>query len=180
MSKNIKNLTSEEPAERQAEFRLMDEDVPEAHVHAEAPSVGSDRELELVKIYAKSWNTLSFEQLEPYLAHDVVYTSQVVLESLVGKGAVSNYLARKMEMIRNSLLTSDVYAEVGYCGDETGGGVQLLGSAGRPCVLMAQGDIKVPMALVLLETAGKIIKEICICTIVPDPASAIRTGEYPE
>lgn len=32
--------------------------------------------------------------------------------TLVGKAAVSNYLARKMETIRNGLLTSDVYAEV--------------------------------------------------------------------
>ncbi|MBK8464916.1 MAG: hypothetical protein IPL32_03715 [Chloracidobacterium sp.] len=58
--------------------------------------------------------------------------------------------------------------------------VQLFGAEGWTCVLMAQGDISVPIGLVLLETDGKMIKHISICTVVPDPASAVRTGEYPE
>lgn len=152
----------------------------EANVVDETTTPEEVLELELVRIYAKSWNNLSFQQLEPYLADDVVYTSQVVLESLVGKAAVSEYLSSKMETIKNKLLTSEVYAEIGYCGNERGRRVQLFGSEGRPCVLMAQGDIKVPIGLVLLETAGRMIKSICMCTVVPNPASAIRTGEYPE
>ena len=137
-------------------------------------------DLDFVRLYAKSWNQLNFEVIEPFLSSDVVYDSQVVLESLVGKAAVSDYLEGKMETIKRNLLTSEVYAEVGYCGSQAGRRVQLFGAEGRPCVLMAQGDISIPTAIVLLETDGRMIKQVSIGTVVPDPASAIRTGEYPE
>ncbi len=167
----IDKRTPEERTEQEAALQWADDD---------ASDVEPDSELDLVRIYAKSLNNLSFEILEPYLADDVQYTSQVVWETLVGKTAVSAHLVAKMEAIRNDLPNSDVYAEIGYCGDESGRSVQLWGSAGRPCVLIAQGDIRVPSGLILLETESKMIKSICICTVVPDPTKATRTGEYAE
>ncbi len=50
----------------------------------------------------------------------------------------------------------------------------------RPCVLMSQGDISKVLALVLLEVEFGKVKRIDICTEVPHPSSATRTGEYPE
>ena len=182
LSEALKDVSPEELAKRRSDFRWVSDDEKEAQVEGDASSLNSeDIELELVRIYAKSWNNLSFEILEPYLADDVEYSSQIVFASVVGKLAVSDHLADKMELIRDDLPVSKVYAEVGICGNESGRRVQLFGSEGRPCVLLAQGDISsTPLGLVLLETTGKLIKQIGICTVVPHPTSAIRTGEYPQ
>ena len=138
-------------------------------------------ELELVKLYAKAWNTLTFETIEPYLDEDVVYESQKVFSSLNGKNEVSEYLRGKMATIKNVVYKSDVYAELGYCGTQNNQSVQVLSAYdGRPCVLMAQGDISKVLALVLLEVESGKIKRVDICTEVPRPSSATRTGEYPE
>lgn len=177
LSESIKDAKDGGIAERTEGLAWAEDD---AHESGDAVVAKDDVELELLRVYARSWNNLSFEQLEHYLSDDVVYTSQSVLGSLVGKVAVSEYLSGKMKAVKENLLTADVYAEVGYCGNERGRRVQLFGSEGRPCVLMAQGDIKVPIGLVLLETTGNKIKDISFCTVVPDSASAIRTGEYPE
>ena len=99
---------------------------------------------------------------------------------LIGKAAVSEYLSGKMVSIKKSIVSSDVYAEIGYCGSQKGRGVRLFGSEGRPCVLMAQGDIKTPLALVLLQVTNDEIQRIDMCTVVPHPPTAIRTGVYPE
>lgn len=137
-------------------------------------------EIELVRLYAKSWNNLKFEIIEPFLSEDVVYESQQVFEPLVGKGAVSEYLRGKMATIKKNLLTSDIYAEIGYCRSQAGQRVQVLSAYdGRPCVLMAQGNRNIPLALVLLEVDEGKIKRIDLCTEVPHPSSAERTGEYP-
>lgn len=45
-------------------------------------------ELELVRLYAKSWNTLNPEVIKPYLAIEVVYESQQVFSTLNGKEEV--------------------------------------------------------------------------------------------
>jgi len=137
-------------------------------------------ELQFATLYAKCWNNLEFALIEPFLAEDVVYESQEVLTPLIGKAAVSEYLSGKMVSIKKSIVTSDVYAEIGYCGSQKGRGVRLFGSEGRPCVLVAQGDIKTPLALVLLQVTNDEIQRIDICTVVPHPSTAIRTGVYPE
>lgn len=137
-------------------------------------------ELDLVRLYAKSWNNLKFEIIEPFLSKDVVYESQQVFDALVGKEAVSDYLKGKMETIKVHILTADVYAEVGYCGSQGGRRVQVSSDyQERPCVLMAQGNKDIPLAVVLLETENDKIQRIDICTVAPLPSSAERTGEYP-
>ncbi len=138
-------------------------------------------ELELVKLYAKAWNTLTFETIEPHLDDDVIYESQQVFSSLNGKNEVADYLRGKMATIKRVVYKSDVYAEIGYCGSQNNQAVQVLSAYnGRPCVLMSQGDISKVLALVLLEVESGKVKRIDICTEVPHPSSATRTGEYPE
>ena len=141
---------------------------------------GDDFALEAVRLYAKCWNTLSVEPIEPLLADDVVYESQLILTPLVGKSVLVEYLKNKMATIAKAGPRSEVFAELGYCGGQAGQRVQLLtAEIGRPCVLFAQGDKEVPKLLVLLEITGQKIKRIDLCTQVPHPSSAERTGEYP-
>ena len=138
-------------------------------------------ESELVELYAKTWNTLNPAIIEPYLADDVVYESQVVFSALVGKEAVFDYLQGKMQTIKQTRYKSDVFAEIGFCGSQDGNKIQVLSASDfRPCVLMAQGNPDEVIALVLLETEAGKIKRIDICTEVPHPSTATRTGEYPE
>ena len=138
-------------------------------------------ESELVELYAKTWNTLNPSLIEPYLADDVVYESQVVFNALVGREAVFAHLQGKMRTIKKTRYKSDVFAEIGYCGSQDGNKIQVLSvSDFRPCVLMAQGNPDEVIALVLLETEAGKIKRIDICTEVPHPSTAMRTGEYPE
>ena len=138
-------------------------------------------ESELVELYAKTWNTLNPAIIEPYLADDVVYESQLVFDPLIGKKAVFDYLQGKMQTIKQTRYKSDVYAEIGHCGSQDGNKVQVLSaSAFRPCVLMAQGNPDKIIALILLETDAGKIKRIDLCTIAPHPSTATRTGEYPE
>jgi hypothetical protein len=80
-------------------------------------------EFELVKLYAKTWNTLNPAIIEPYLADDVVYESQVVLSPLVGKEAVFDYLQGKMQTIKQTRYKSDVFAEIGHCGSQEGSNI---------------------------------------------------------
>jgi hypothetical protein len=138
-------------------------------------------EYNLVEIYARAWNRLDFAVVEPYLDDQVVYESQEILSPLEGKLAVSEYLRAKFATIRKTIWKSQVYAEVGHCGTQDGIKVQVLSAEPfRPCVLMAQGDPNKVLALVLLATEADKIKRVDICTVVPHPSSAIRSGVYPE
>ena len=138
-------------------------------------------EFELVEIYAKTWNTLNPAIIEPYLADDVVYESQKILTPLVGKDEVYNHLQRKMQTIKKTRYKSDVYAEIGYCGSQDGNKIQVLSATEfRPCVLMAQGNPDEILILILLEIEQGKIKRIDLCTEIPHPSTAMRTGEYPE
>lgn len=85
-----------------------------------------------------------------------------------------------MQTIKENLLQYDVYAEIGYCGSQEGNSVQVWSAyEGKPCILIAQGNPNEMLALVLLEVEDKMIKRIDICTVIPHPSTAIRTGEYP-
>lgn len=137
-------------------------------------------ELELVKLYAKVWNTLKPELIESYLADDVVYESQQVFSSLDGKEVVFDYLKGKMQTIRDNIQQSKVYAEVGYSRSYRGYYIETkYEPEGRPCVVLAQGNPDEVVALVLLEIGEGKIKRIDIITVAPIPSSATRTGEYP-
>ncbi len=136
--------------------------------------------LEIYRLYAKAWNRLDPEIIEPYLFDSVEYSSQQVWETLKGKDTVFEYLSGKMAAIRDSSAEYKVYAEIGYCGSQKGKAVQLFGADGDPCVVMAQGNVDNPSGIVLLRIDDSKIVSIALCSVVPNPKDAVRTGEYPE
>lgn len=75
------------------------------------------------------------------------------------------YLAGKLEAVRTS--GSRVWAEMGH-----------LEGLGRPCVIVSQFRQDNRMAVVLAEVRGDRISRLDVC-VVPDPDTALATGEYP-
>ena len=122
------------------------------------------------RVFAIAWNQLDFSALEPHLDDSVRYSSQQVLDELVGKDAVVEYIAGKMETIKAAAPQSQVYAESGKT---------ISNPPRRPCVIMAQGARDNLVGLVLFEVRDGRIHRIDFCTVLPDPRSAYRSGEYP-
>ena len=125
--------------------------------------------LDAARSYAKAWNTLDASVLESMLDERIKLESQHVLTPLVGRDAVLDYLAAKMETIRKAGLSACVFAELG----------DVYGPDLQPCVIVAQGEIDRLEAVVLFKVSGAAITRIDIC-VVPDPHSAKRSGEYPD
>lgn len=137
-------------------------------------------ESQLVRAYAEAWNKLDPEIIFPLLADDVIYESQNVFKPLNGKSEVEDYLRGKMQTLADAGDQNKVYAEIGYCGSQKESSVQLLGVEGKPVVVMAQGKKDLPVALVLLTINERDqIQRIDVCSVVPSPGDALRTGEYP-
>lgn len=138
--------------------------------------------LDFIRIYARCWNQLSFEPLEPFLEKNVRYTSQISFEPVEGKEDVIRHLAERVADAKSDLIAKDVYAEIGFCGNEDDQPVRLFGSEGEPCVLIFRGNKEVPIGLTMLEIDddNRLITGINVCNVVPNPRRAIRTGEYPE
>lgn len=127
-------------------------------------------ESHIAHAFAVAWNRLDISGLELLLAEDVHYASQNVFEELEGKDAVLEYLNAKIQTIRGATSNYKVYAELGETQSYP---------AGRPCVLLAQGDANNIGALVLFDVQEGKAKRIDLCTVAPHPSSARRTGEYP-
>ncbi len=138
-------------------------------------------EPELVRLYAKSLNNLNMEIIRPYLADDVVYESQHTIGNFKGIDKVYDNLVSKVEAINEDIENWKVFAELGYCGSQVGFSLQVASAnEGRPCVVLAQGHPDNVLSLALLEIESGMIKRIDICTLVPHPSTAKRTGEYPK
>ena len=124
-------------------------------------------QLEALRAYARSLNTLTVEPLEPLLADDFVYESQSVMSALASKEDFLNYFRPKLQTIAAS--GSIVFAEIGTV--SAYGGLQ-------PCVVLAQGKRESLVGLVLAKVQDGMLKRLDLC-IVPPPQSAERSGEYP-
>ena len=122
--------------------------------------------VEALRAYARMMNRLDVGCIEPYLADDFCFASQMVLEELESKTEFLDYIRAKLETIRTSAFP--VWAELG----------ELLTYPGGPCVIVAQGSKDDLQATVLAEVEGTRIKRLDVC-IIPSPWSAKRTGEYP-
>lgn len=120
-------------------------------------------------IYASAWNRLDPTELISYLADNVRYESQRVLRPLTSASEVSDYLIGKMETIRNNP-ESRVYAEL----------AETIFVWLRPCVLIAQSNRNNLLAIVLIRVSENKITSIDICSDVPHPYSAKRSGVYPK
>ncbi len=119
-----------------------------------------------LRAYATMMNTLDTSCLEPLLADDFHYSSQWVLAEIESKNAYLNYIAPKLDAIRNS--SSVVWAEMSSLDREIPG----------PCVVIAQDGKDNLVAVVVAEVEDGKIKRLDLCG-APSPHSAKRTGDYP-
>lgn len=119
-----------------------------------------------LKAYAAMMNTLDCSKLEPLLAENFHYASQMVFSEIESKQEYMAYIQPKLEAVRSS--GNSVWAEMGTLSD----------GFACPCVVLAQGDKDNFVAVVLAKVEGDSISRIDMC-IVPTPQSAIRSGEYP-
>lgn len=124
-------------------------------------------QLEALRAYAKTLNTLTAEPLEPLLAEDFTYESQNVFTAIKSKHEFLDYFRPKLQTIEDS--DFPVYAELGTI--SAYGGLQ-------PCVVVAQGSKEDLTCFVLAKVHDGKLKRLDLC-IVPSPQSAERTGEYP-
>lgn len=119
-----------------------------------------------LRAHARMINRLDPDELEPLLADDFTYESQMVFSALTAKSEFMDYTRGKLDAIRRT--GTKVRAEMGWLD---------YGFPG-PCVVVSQGNQEDPAGLVLAKVRdGKLIRlEMCI---VPPPSSAKRSGEYP-
>jgi len=119
-----------------------------------------------LKAYATTMNTLDSSKLEPLLAPDFHYESQMVFSEIKSKQEYLDYINPKLETVKAS--GTKVWAEM----------AMLTHSIPGPCVVLAQGEKENLVALVLAKVKGDFIERIDMC-IVPTPQSTERSGEYP-
>jgi hypothetical protein len=119
-----------------------------------------------LRAYAAMMNTLSLEELEPYLADDFHYASQWVLTEISSKQEYVDYIRPKLASVKAS--GSSVWAEIGHLELEFPG----------PCVVLAQGDKEKLVAIVLAQVSNGKIVRLDMCG-APSPLSAQRSGKYP-
>ena len=130
-----------------------------------APETFNEREA--LRAYAKMVNNLSADYLEPLLADDFHYTSQMVFWEITSEQQFLGYIRARLEAIKTS--RSRVWAEL----------CELSACfPGRPCVVVAQDDPNRLVGTVLAKIEGRKIKRLDMC-IVPPPEAARRSGQYP-
>ena len=127
-------------------------------------------------------NTLDSSHLEPLLADDFHYASQMVFEELTSKDQFMNYITGKLKTFgRASVSTRAEMAVLGHgSAGEPGPGMLVLGFVypGMPCVVVSQGNVDEPVGTVLAEVSKGKLKRLDMC-VAPHPSTAVRSGEFP-
>ena len=119
-----------------------------------------------LRAYARMMNRLSLDELEPLLADDFHYSSQWVTAEITSKQEFLEYMGPKLVTIRQA--GNRVWAEM----------ARLPSYPKGPCLVMAQGSEDNLIATLLVQVSAGRIKRADLC-MIPDPRSAVRTGEYP-
>ena len=127
--------------------------------------------LDAAHVYSRAWNTLCCETLIPWLADDVRYVSQHVLDEMDSRDELVAYLRGRMSAYKSSNVL--VQAELGET--RTYPAYQI---DPEPCALVAQNS-ELPRGTVLFKTRAGFIQQITMCGIVPHPSTTHRTGIYP-
>lgn len=123
------------------------------------------------KAFARAWNRLDPADFIALLDTDARYASHWVLEELVGRAAISDYLVGKMRNARAYAVNSPehkVFVELGKTRKNM---------SGRDCVFMAQGKKETVTAVVLFEVIGGHITRYDLC--IPQLLDVARSGVYP-
>ncbi len=127
-------------------------------------------ELNLLKKLESSWNDLSTDHIESFLADDIIYESQFVMTPIKGKSAVIKYLKKKFRTIRKEMRQnhSNPNADIGY--------LPLFNM--RPCIVLSQTIAdKKSQVTILIEVRKSLISRIDIC-FIPDPCEVMFTSDF--
>ena len=116
--------------------------------------------------YAKAWNRLDCSEFLQLLADNACYASQMVLEELEDRNAISDYFTKKIEAVRAS--DAVVHAELGITRE---------GYIGRDCVFLSQGQKEEIQAVVIFKVDNGKIKRYDLC--IPELLNVERSGVYP-
>jgi len=147
--------------------------------------------IHLIRQYAKAWNNLSMEFVEPYLSEDFHFASQIGFDEIKTKNEYLMYINEKFNIIKISNAEGDSFlnAEIGFYNN-------------NPCLILLQihnqpkmtGSLKrveidgkkewVQSTSKAIETVmlvkcdkGKIVRsDLCV---VPASYDIQRTGEIP-
>jgi hypothetical protein len=122
--------------------------------------------IERCKIVAKAYLDLDPEPLIEALADDCIYESQKVIEPIVGKAKIEDFMRAKFQTISNS----GAFVEASVRRVVSG---PVIGAYGQPCVVLKQGDTGAVVLLTLSDTNQ--IARIDLC-IVPTPADTELIG----
>lgn len=111
-----------------------------------------------LEAYARMINMLDPSQFEPLLEDDFCYASQNVFEEITSKSQFMAYIAGKLKTLGSMGGKAKVWAELGY----------LRRGFPGPCVVLAQGEKKDLIAVVLAKVENRKLLRLDLC-IVPSP-----------
>ncbi len=84
------------------------------------------QDLELLRKYAESWNTLDISHVEPYFAEDVSIFSQYYKKvGAQGRRKVADLLQKAMTERKEAGIIEKFYAEIGFCSEKMVKAVEL-------------------------------------------------------
>lgn len=102
------------------------------------------QQLELLKKYAESWNTLDVSHVEPYFADDVTVFAQTKKEIVaLGKTEVVNGMRDDMTYNKREGTEEKIYAEIGFCSAEMVEQVELFSKI-QPSIPLPRIEINQP------------------------------------
>jgi DNA-binding response OmpR family regulator len=125
------------------------------------------KEENALRAYAAMLNTFDVSKLEPLLADDFHYSSELALVEIRTKEAFLKYITGNLKTIKSS--GNRIWAEMGELSHTWPG----------PCVVISQGGKNDLQCIVVAKVEDGKIKRLDQ-RVVPLPESAERTGEYPE
>jgi hypothetical protein len=119
-------------------------------------------------------------RLEPLSADDCSYASQNVSDEMSSKDEFMAFIVPKLKTIKRPGFS--VHAEMGHMPEPSDGArstVMVTETRAAPCVVIAQGEKDNVLAVVFAEVVDDRVKRLDMCSVAPDPKSAIRSGRYP-
>jgi hypothetical protein len=124
------------------------------------------KEQDALRAYAAMLNTFDVSKLEPLLADDFHYSSELALVEIRTKKDFLKYIRGKLKTLQSS--GNRIWAEMGRLSHTWPG----------PCVVISEGGQNDLRCIVLAKVEDGKIKRLDQ-RVVPLPKSAERTGEYP-
>jgi DNA-binding response OmpR family regulator len=125
------------------------------------------KEKNALRAYAAMLNTFDVSKLEPLLADDFHYSSELALVEIRTKQDFLKYIRGKLKTLQSS--GNRIWAEMGWLNQTWPG----------PCVVISQGGKNDLQCIVLAKVEDGKIQRLDQ-RVVPLPESAERTGEYPD